>query len=62
MRNDALNLMKEQREAITNDIEACELMMVECREDPETCTALSAIQAKYEATADELDTQIQKLK
>lgn len=54
--------MKEQREAVTNDIEACELMMDECREDPETCTALSAIQAKYEATADELDTQIQKLK
>ena len=62
MRNNALNLMKEQLETVTNDIQACELMMVECRDDPETCTALSTIQAKYEATADELETQIEKLR
>jgi hypothetical protein len=62
MRNDVLNLLKAQKESTDKDIEACELMMVECREDPEACTSLLALQAKYEAVADELDTQIQKLK
>ena len=62
MRNDILNLLKTQKEATAKDIEACESMMVECREDPEACTSLPALQAKYEAIADELDTQIQKLR
>jgi hypothetical protein len=59
MRNDVLNLLKGQKESTAKDIEACELMMDECREDPEACTSLSALQAKYEAVPDELDTQIQ---
>ena len=63
MRNEALtSLMREQRESITIDIEACELMKVEYGDDTQTCDALSAIQAKYEAVAYELDTQIEKLR
>jgi hypothetical protein len=62
MRNDALILLIDQREPAIDDLEACEMMMVECREDPDACNALGIIQAKYEALADELDTQIQKLR
>jgi hypothetical protein len=62
MRNDVLNLLKAQKESTAKDIEACELMMSECREDPQACTSLSALQAKHEAVADEIDTQIQALR
>jgi hypothetical protein len=61
MRNEVLNFLQAQKETTDKDIEACELMMVECRKEPQVCTSLSALQAKYEAVADELDTQIQAL-
>ena len=62
LRHDVLILLTEQREAVVNDIETCELMMCECREDPAACTALTKLQARYEAVAEEIDAQIEEMR
>ncbi|CAN5441478.1 hypothetical protein BH10ACI4_BH10ACI4_28320 [soil metagenome] len=62
MRSDILKVFRESHAAATIEIELCELLIVGHRNDDEVCAALAAIQARYEALADELETQIQALK
>jgi hypothetical protein len=60
MRNEALDLMKEQLEAAKHDIEACEIEMIDCMNDLEASESLKGNQLRYEVLADELEDAIQK--
>jgi hypothetical protein len=62
MRNEALDLMKEQLACVKHDVEACEIEMVDCMEDPDAIEALKAVQMRFKATADELKSSIKKLR
>jgi hypothetical protein len=62
MRNEALDLMKEQLEDVKHNIEACEIEMVDRMEDTSALEALKSVQLQFQATANELEISIEKLK
>ena len=61
MRSDVLQLLGEVKEAIHDEIQVFEGMMLECEEDPQAHAALLAVKTKYEASAVEIDIQIKQL-
>jgi hypothetical protein len=62
MRNEAIDLLKEQLESCDHDIKACEIQILDCSGDPAAVSALQRVQAKYEALADQLKTEITALR
>jgi hypothetical protein len=61
MRNEAFGLMKEQLEDVKHDIETCEIELVDYMEDTNALEALKSVQLRFQATANELETSIEKL-
>ena len=62
MRDESLQLFGEQLAVIRTGIEACATLILGCHGDADTAGALNRVQAKYQATAQQLEFEIKALR